>query len=145
MKRCIPNGGSKQCTRPAGIYNLIVIFFGLPRNVLVNFIDHALSYIHLFCQQCLNKPSREDWRGGLDAITFSLEFQKTLNTSLLEVHRGANTHTDPHLCDFLEQHFLSDSHDTIKKLGDHLGSLTRLTSSETHGSMGEYLFDKHTL
>ncbi|XP_055779305.1 ferritin, lower subunit-like isoform X1 [Salvelinus fontinalis] len=95
--------------------------------------------------QPIAKPSREDWRGGLDAITFSLEFQKTLNTSLLEVHRGANTHTDPHLCDFLEQHFLSDSHDTIKKLGDHLGSLTRLTSSETHGSMGEYLFDKHTL
>ncbi|XP_023864358.1 ferritin, lower subunit isoform X2 [Salvelinus sp. IW2-2015] len=83
--------------------------------------------------QPIAKPSREDWRGGLDAITFSLEFQKTLNTSLLE------------LCDFLEQHFLSDSHDTIKKLGDHLGSLTRLTSSETHGSMGEYLFDKHTL
>ncbi|CAB1312231.1 unnamed protein product [Coregonus sp. 'balchen'] len=93
----------------------------------------------------------QNMRGGrvllqtIAAITFSLEFQKTLNTSLLEVHRGANTHTDPHLSDFLEQHFLSDSHDTIKKLGDHLGSLTRLTSSETHGSMGEYLFDKHTL
>ncbi|KAF3853516.1 hypothetical protein F7725_014204 [Dissostichus mawsoni] len=49
------------------------------------------------------------------------------------------------LCDFLEQHFLPDSHDTIKKLGDYIGSLTRITASETHGAMGEYLFDKHTL
>lgn len=49
------------------------------------------------------------------------------------------------LCDYLESHFLTDSHDTIKKLGDYLGSLTRLVSSEPHGNMGEYLFDKHTL
>ncbi|XP_010902978.1 ferritin, lower subunit [Esox lucius] len=95
--------------------------------------------------QNIAKPSREDWKGGLDAMAFSLEYQKTLNTSLLEVHSVANTHTDPHLCDFLEQHFLSDSHDTLKKLGDHLSSLTRISSSKTHGCMGEYLFDKHTL
>ncbi|KAJ8399942.1 hypothetical protein AAFF_G00406720 [Aldrovandia affinis] len=95
--------------------------------------------------QTIAKPSREDWHGGLDALTFSLQYQKSLNQSLLELHLTANTHTDPNLCDFLEQHFLSDSHDTIKQLGDYMGSLTRLTSSETHGAMGEYLFDKHTL
>lgn len=95
--------------------------------------------------QNIAKPSREDWRGGLDAMTFSLDYQKSLNTFILEVHRRAGNHTDPHICDFLEQHFLIDSHETIKKLGDYIGSLTRLTSSETHGPMGEYLFDKHTL
>lgn len=95
--------------------------------------------------QTISKPSREDWRGGLDALSFSLEYQKSMNTRVLDVHRRGGTHTDPHLCDFLEQHFLTDSHDTIKKLGDYIGSLTRLTASETHGSMGEYLFDKHTL
>ncbi|XP_030625967.1 ferritin, lower subunit [Chanos chanos] len=95
--------------------------------------------------QSIAKPSREDWRGGLDAMSFSLDYQKSLNRSLLEIHHTASTHADPHLCDFLENHFLSDSHDTIKKLGDYVGSLTRLTSSDTHGTMGEYLFDKHTL
>ncbi|KAJ7984562.1 hypothetical protein DPEC_G00356080 [Dallia pectoralis] len=95
--------------------------------------------------QNIAKPIREDWKGGLDALTFSLEFQKTLNSSLLEVHSGATTHTDPHLCDFLERHFLTDSHDTIKKLGDHLSSLSRISGSETRGCMGEYLFDKHSL
>ncbi|KAF7661199.1 hypothetical protein LDENG_00267110 [Lucifuga dentata] len=95
--------------------------------------------------QTIAKPSREDWRSGLDAMSFSLEYQKSLNTCILDVHCRASGHTDPHLCDFLEQHFLSDSHDTIKKLGDYISSLTRLTVSDTHGSMGEYLFDKHTL
>ncbi|XP_038592547.1 ferritin, lower subunit [Micropterus salmoides] len=95
--------------------------------------------------QTIAKPSREDWRGGLDAMSFSLDCQKSVNTCILDVHRRAGTHNDPHLCDFLEQHFLTDSHDTIKKLGDYIGSLTRITASETHGAMGEYLFDKHTL
>ncbi|XP_074519350.1 ferritin, lower subunit [Halichoeres trimaculatus] len=95
--------------------------------------------------QNIAKPSREDWRGGLDAMTFSLDYQKSMNTCVLDVHRKAGSNTDPHLCDFLEQHFLIDSNETIKKLGDYIGSLTRLTSSETQGAMGEYLFDKHTL
>ncbi|KAI4899009.1 hypothetical protein NFI96_024079 [Prochilodus magdalenae] len=95
--------------------------------------------------QSIAKPSREDWKGGKDAISFSLEYQKSLNNSLLDIHRIAGRHTDPHLCDFLESHFLPDSHDAIKKLGDYLSSLTRLTSSEPNGHMGEYLFDKHTL
>jgi len=95
--------------------------------------------------QTISKPTREDWRGGLDAMTFSMEFQKAMNASVLEVHSRAGSHTDPHLCDFLEQHFLSDSYDTIKKLGDYMGSLSRLTSPEGQGGMGEYLFDKHTL
>lgn len=94
--------------------------------------------------QTIAKPSRDDWMGGLDALSYSLDYQKTLNTAILEVHRKASTNTDPHLCDFLE-HFLGESHDTIKKLGDYVGSLSRLTSSGPHGSMGEYLFDKHTL
>ncbi|KAM3592650.1 uncharacterized protein V6R79_022892 [Siganus canaliculatus] len=95
--------------------------------------------------QNIAKPSREDWRGGLDAMSFSLDYQKSLNTCVLDVHRKAGNHADPHMCDFLEQHFLADSHETIKKLGDYVGSLTRITASETHGPMGEYLFDKHTL
>ncbi|XP_032431169.1 ferritin, lower subunit-like isoform X1 [Xiphophorus hellerii] len=95
--------------------------------------------------QTIPKPSREDWRDGLDALTFSLEYQKSLNTFIMDVHRRADGNKDPHLCDFLEREFLVDSHDTIKKLGDYIGSLTRLTTSDPHGSMADYLFDKHTL
>lgn len=31
-------------------------------------------------------------------MTFSLEYQKTLNTRILDVHRRAGSHTDPHVC-----------------------------------------------
>lgn len=95
--------------------------------------------------QTIAKPSREDWRGGLDAMSFSLDYQKSLNSCVLDIHRRAGAHGDPHLCDFLEQHFLPNSHDAIKKLGDYVGSLNRITGSAEHGGMGEYLFDKHTL
>lgn len=95
--------------------------------------------------QTIVKPSHDDWKGGLDAITFSLDHQKSLNQSLLEIHKAAGENSDPHLCDFLESHFFIDSHDTIKMLGDYAGSLSRLISSNPHGKMGEYLFDKHTL
>lgn len=91
------------------------------------------------------KPTRDDWRGGMDAITFSLDYQKSLNRSLLEIHQTAAENSDPHLCDFLESHFLTDSHETIKIMGDHAGSLSRLVSSDPHGKMGDYLFDRHTL
>lgn len=95
--------------------------------------------------QTITKPMREEWKGGLDALTFSLDYQKTLNSCVLDLHRRADGHKDPHLCDFLEQHFLSDSHDVIKQLGDYIGSLGRLCATEGQGGMGEYLFDKHTL
>ncbi|XP_054914109.1 ferritin, middle subunit-like isoform X2 [Poeciliopsis prolifica] len=95
--------------------------------------------------QTIAKPSREDWKGGLDALTFSLEYQKSLNTSILDVHRRANSKKDPHLCDFLEREFLVDSHDAIKKLGDYISNLTRLTGADPHGSMADYLFDRLTL
>ncbi|RVE59592.1 hypothetical protein OJAV_G00189990 [Oryzias javanicus] len=95
--------------------------------------------------QNVAKPSKDDWRSGLDALTYSLDYQKTLNKCITDVHHRADAHHDAHFCDFLEQHFLIDSHDTIKKLGDYIGSLGRLVTSETNGSLGEYLFDKHTL
>ncbi|KAL4617844.1 ferritin, heavy subunit-like [Arapaima gigas] len=95
--------------------------------------------------QTIAKPCKEDWRGGLDAVSFALQYQKSLNQAVLNLHSKANTHSDPHLCDFLEQHYLSDSHDVIKQLGDYVRSLTSLGSGDPHGTMGEYLFDKHTL
>ncbi|KAI2649188.1 Ferritin, lower subunit [Labeo rohita] len=112
-------------------------------------VEHLLEYQNTrggrIVLQTIVKPSRDDWKGGMDAIMFSLDHQKSLNRSLLEIHKAAGDNSDPHLCDFLENKFFTDSHDTIKTLGDYAGSLSRLISSDPHGKMGEYLFDKHTL
>ncbi|XP_059380345.1 ferritin, lower subunit-like [Carassius carassius] len=111
--------------------------------------EHLLEYQNTrggrIVLQTIAKPSRDDWKGGMDAITFSLDHQKSLNRTLLEIHKAAGEHSDPHLCDFLESSFFTDSHDTIKTLGDYASNLSRLISSDPHGRMGEYLFDKHTL
>ena len=45
--------------------------------------------------------------------------------------------------DFLETHYLNEQVEAIKKLGDYISSLRRM-STPTNG-MAEYLFDKHTL
>ncbi|XP_018923324.1 ferritin, lower subunit-like [Cyprinus carpio] len=111
--------------------------------------EHLLEYQNTrggrILLQTVAKPSRDDWKGGLDAIKFSLDHQKSLNRSLLEFHKAAGENSDPHLCDFLESSFFTDSHDTIKTLGDYASNLSHLITSDPHGKMGEYLFDKHTL
>jgi ferritin heavy chain len=45
--------------------------------------------------------------------------------------------------DFLETHYLNEQVEAIKKLGDYISNLRRM-STPANG-MAEYLFDKHTL
>ncbi|KAK7830364.1 hypothetical protein U0070_018872, partial [Myodes glareolus] len=51
---------------------------------------------------------------------------------------------DPHLCDFLENHFLDEEVKIIKKMGNHLTNLRRLASGP-QASLNEYLFEWLTL
>ncbi|KAJ8784510.1 hypothetical protein J1605_008162 [Eschrichtius robustus] len=50
---------------------------------------------------------------------------------------------DPHLCDFLESHFLDQQVKLIKKMGDHLPNLRRLAGPQA--GLGEFLFERLTL
>ncbi|KAG5199933.1 hypothetical protein JEQ12_006412 [Ovis aries] len=50
---------------------------------------------------------------------------------------------DPHICDFLENHFLDEEVKLIKKMGDHLTNLRRLAGPQA--GLGEYLFERLTL
>jgi ferritin heavy chain len=47
-------------------------------------------------------------------------------------------HSDPHLCDFLDDHFLKDQVETINKLAKHQINLIRLGG----GGVGLFIFDK---
>ncbi|XP_030050294.1 ferritin light chain, oocyte isoform [Microcaecilia unicolor] len=92
--------------------------------------------------QDVKKPESDEWGNGTWAMEFALKLEKTLNQALLDLHKTAMDHADPHLCDFLESYFLEKEVKLIKKLGDHLTNLKRLKAEE---GMGEYLFDKLTL
>ena len=73
----------------------------------------------------------------------ALQLEKNVNQALLDLHKLASEHVDPHLCDFLESHYLNEQVEAIKKLGDHITNLSRMDAQ--NNKMAEYLFDKHTM
>ncbi|XP_033025008.1 ferritin light chain, oocyte isoform-like [Lacerta agilis] len=93
--------------------------------------------------QDVKKPERDEWTNGAAAMDAALKLEKSVNQALLDLHQIATSHTDPHLCDFLETHFLDEEVKLIKKLGDHVTNLKRVRASEE--GLGEYLFDRLTL
>ncbi|KAB0386334.1 hypothetical protein FD755_001290 [Muntiacus reevesi] len=74
----------------------------------------------------------DDWENGRNAMECVLHLDKTVNQSLLELHKLATDRNDPHLCYFIGTHYLNEQVKSFKELGDHSG-------------MAEYLFDKHIL
>ncbi|CAO2636838.1 Ferritin heavy chain [Lemmus lemmus] len=73
----------------------------------------------------------------------ALHLEKSVNQSLLELHKLATGKNDPHLCDFIETHYLNEQVKSIKELGDHVTNLRKMGAPEA--GMAEYLFVKHTL
>ncbi|KAJ8776409.1 hypothetical protein J1605_015524 [Eschrichtius robustus] len=51
--------------------------------------------------QDIKKPDRDDWENGLNAMECALHLEKSVNQSLLELHKLATDKNDPHLCDSL--------------------------------------------
>ncbi|MBN3315623.1 FRIM protein, partial [Atractosteus spatula] len=91
----------------------------------------------------IKKPERDEWGSGLEAMQAALELEKKVNQALLELHKLASDKVDPHLCDFLETHYLDEQVKAIKKLGDHITNLKKMGAPSN--GLAEYLFDKHTL
>nr|XP_027776243.1 ferritin light chain [Marmota flaviventris] len=97
--------------------------------------------------QDVQKPSQDEWGNTLDAMEAALALEKNLNQAILDLHALGSTRTDPHLCDFLENHFLDEEVKLIKKMGDHLTNLHRLAGPQAglQAGLGEYLFERLTL
>ncbi|KAF0032288.1 hypothetical protein F2P81_014578 [Scophthalmus maximus] len=89
------------------------------------------------------KPEKDEWGSGLEAMQCALQLEKNVNQALLDLHKLASDHVDPHMCDFLETHYLNEQVEAIKKLGDYISNLTRMDAK--NNKMAEYLFDKHSL
>ncbi|XP_064593855.1 ferritin heavy chain A-like [Zonotrichia leucophrys gambelii] len=96
--------------------------------------------------QDIKKPERDTWGSALEAVEAALQLEKSVNQALLELHALAAEKGDPHLCDFLESHYLDEQVKAIKALGDHATNLRRLNNSgEAPSGLGEYLFDHLSL
>uniref|UniRef100_A0A8L2QFK4 Ferritin n=1 Tax=Rattus norvegicus TaxID=10116 RepID=A0A8L2QFK4_RAT len=101
--------------------------------------------------QDVQKPSQDEWGKTLEAMEAALALEKNLNQALLDLHALGSARTDPHLCDFLESHFLDKEVKLIKKMGNHLTNLRRVAGPQpaqtgvAQASLGEYLFERLTL
>nr|XP_054961069.1 ferritin light chain-like [Pan paniscus] len=93
--------------------------------------------------QDIKKPAEDEWGKTPDAMKAAMALEKKLNQALLDLHALDSACMDPHLCDFLETHFLDEEVKLIKKMGDHLTNLHRLGGPEA--GLGEYLFERLTL
>ncbi|CAN8026572.1 unnamed protein product [Ixodes persulcatus] len=90
--------------------------------------------------QPIAKPAQDEWGSGLEAMQAALELEKTVNQSLLELHKLATERDDGQLCDFLEGNYLNEQVEAIKELSDYVTNLKRVGPG-----LGEYMFDKETL
>ncbi|XP_017710451.1 PREDICTED: LOW QUALITY PROTEIN: ferritin heavy polypeptide-like 17 [Rhinopithecus bieti] len=112
--------------------------------------EHAQELMRLqnlrgdhICLHDIRKPERQCWESGLKAMECAFHLEKNVNQSLLEPHQLAKEKDDPHLCDFLDSHFLNQQAKTIRELGGYLSNLRKTGAPEA--GLAEYLFDKLTL
>jgi len=85
----------------------------------------------------VQKPEKDEWGTGLDALQTALDLEKRVNQSLLDLHGLSSSHNDANFCDFLESEYLNEQVDAIKELGDLIAKAKRAGPG-----LGEYIFDK---
>jgi len=90
--------------------------------------------------QDIKKPDRDEWGTGLEAMQVALQLEKSVNQSLLDLHKVAGNHDDAQMCDFLESNYLEEQVNAIKEIGDHITQLKRVGPG-----LGEYTYDKESL
>merc|ERR1711890_175839 len=83
------------------------------------------------------KPSSMEWGSPLDAMEAALELEKTVNQSLLDLHKAADAKGDAHLCDFLEAEYLGEQVDGIKSIGNWITKIKRAGDG-----LGVHIIDK---
>ncbi|XP_038054267.1 soma ferritin-like [Patiria miniata] len=87
--------------------------------------------------QDIKRPENDSWGTLKDAVTAALALEKKVNQALLDLHKVADKHGDAQMCDWIENHYLTEQVEAIKELGDHLTQLNRVGAG-----LGEYMYDK---
>uniref|UniRef100_A0A670JTH8 Ferritin n=1 Tax=Podarcis muralis TaxID=64176 RepID=A0A670JTH8_PODMU len=75
--------------------------------------------------QDVKKPERDEWTNGAAAMDAALQLEKNLNQALLDLHKVATSHTDPHvsLAGGVMSPFLSVPTNQLHKTGLKMGIL----------------------
>merc|ERR1712045_326742 len=90
--------------------------------------------------RCLPGHRQADHDGlgqPMEAMEAALELEKTVNQSLLDIHKVAGDKGDGHLCDFLESEYLTEQVEGIKAVGDLITKMKRAGDG-----LGLHIIDK---
>ena len=90
--------------------------------------------------QAIQKPERDEWGSGLEAMQVAHSLEKNVNQALLDLHKISDANGDAQMSDFLEANYLTEQVEAIKELSDYITNLKRVGTG-----LGEYIFDKETL
>nr|QJI07924.1 ferritin [Perna viridis] len=90
--------------------------------------------------QDIKKPDRDEWGSALDAMQVALSLEKSVNQSLLDLHKTADSHGDAQMCDFIESEYLEEQVNAIKEISDHITQLKRVGTG-----LGEYIYDRESI
>eukprot|EP00095_Tigriopus_kingsejongensis_P003047 maker-scaffold1052_size66809-snap-gene-0.17 protein:Tk03047 transcript:maker-scaffold1052_size66809-snap-gene-0.17-mRNA-1 annotation:"soma ferritin" len=73
----------------------------------------------------ITKPTTTEWGSALNAVENALALEKTVNQSLLDLHKLADDNNDYNLSDFVGGEYLKDQVKDIKEMGDLLTKMRR--------------------
>eukprot|EP00914_Ancora_sagittata_P024002 GHVO01047779.1.p1 GENE.GHVO01047779.1~~GHVO01047779.1.p1 ORF type:complete len:171 (-),score=37.69 GHVO01047779.1:59-571(-) len=90
--------------------------------------------------QPIQKPERDEWVSGLEAMKATLALEKNVNQALLDLHKLADGNGDAQMCDFIESEYLEEQVDAIKEISGHVTNLKRVGAG-----LGEFLYQKDSL
>uniref|UniRef100_A0A8B9BJI4 ferroxidase n=1 Tax=Anser brachyrhynchus TaxID=132585 RepID=A0A8B9BJI4_9AVES len=66
----------------------------------------------------VKKPECDTWGSALEAVEAVLQLQRSVNQAAAAEPPGHTEKGGPHLCDFLESHYMDEQVNTIKHLRD---------------------------
>merc|ERR1711890_92958 len=87
--------------------------------------------------QAIAKPNVEDWGTAIEAVQASLGLEKTVNESLLAMHKVAAEHDDAQMTDFIEGTYLKEQVEAIKEIGDLITQMRKAGDG-----LGLHIIDK---
>ncbi|KAF7728080.1 hypothetical protein EC973_006718 [Apophysomyces ossiformis] len=102
--------------------------------------QHLIDYLNMrggkVILRQLQAPET-DWKSAKNAVEQALQLEKDVNKSLLNLHKVADSASDPQMCDFVESKFLEEQVKSIKTLADMITQLNRVGEG-----LGVYLWDQ---
>merc|ERR1712098_1009487 len=94
--------------------------------------DHAMKLIHYQTMRGgrvvfreIAKPTLDEWGTALEAVEATLELERTVNESLLTMHKTAGDNNDAQMTDFLEGTYLGEQVEAIKEIADLITKMKR--------------------